>query len=362
MLKKFPVKNIELWPRRTGLFDHSPEAKELMDQSLKRHGALPRFVGRPHPIERGKVQIPFGALTLERVRKRFGADYEVLVDVESRSNVDMILLCDVENSELWHNLPLHYLEIVQAVKIEIGPNGKLTGGAIAQFLGGDWLYKDGRPHTRTYWSLQALELIESGELKATDLAGLNSHQAQELIEELSRRKKRRERDIELAEQAAKRAKQEAERADTEASRQAAEKREAFERSRAEEFRQVVKKEAKQIVGLAPQMRDQKLAARDLKQKVAEIVPPLLKNATLPWITQAATRLANQLDQILGPDDARREKIRELIKHRTQLDDFSKELLREALTALSDRAFQLAEALSQSPTRPTASANPRKLKS
>jgi hypothetical protein len=360
MLKKIPIKNLVLWPPRTGLFDHSPGAKALMDQSLQRHGALPRFVGRPHPTDKGKVEIPFGKLTWERIQKQFGPDHEVYVDVQPRSNVDMIYLFNIENSELWHNLPLHYIEVVDAAKTEIGRNGKATAVAIATFLGGDWVSKTG-PNQRIQWCLAALELITSGDLKPADLFGLNNFQARELIWEVGRRVKQRAKDAELAELAAAQAKQEAERAVTEPARQAAERREKFERSRAQQFRETAKKEAKAIVGLGSEMREQKLAAVDLRRKAAEIAPPLPTTKALPWITQLAKRMASQFDQILAYDDARAEKLRELVKHRMQLDEFSKQLLGDALVALSDRALHLAQALDQSPSKPQANANPRQLK-
>jgi len=367
MNKKFPIRSIELWPPRTGHFPHSLAAHDLMDESLKA-GAWPRLIGRIHPDKRGFVQVPFGALYLERALKKFGPDYELSVELQDMGNDDMFRAFNIENNEAWHNLPISYLEVVHAAKTAaergelqiVRKRTVLTAPDIARYLGGDWDSPTGT--TRMMWCMQGLDLIESGDLKTADLRGLNAFQAKEFIGELSRRKKERERDAEFAEKQAEEAKQLAEKAADEPTRDAAKRRVNFHEQKAVEYRTRAKKETKQIVAeLGPQLRNHKLAAHDVRRKAEELVPSYTPpKKTPPWLFQAAKKMATQVGHILAPDDKRAQEIREIIKVREQLDSFSHELLVEALTDLAERVNQLARALGQPPSRPAADANPKKI--
>src|SRR5215469_6534787 len=368
MNKKVPLRNIELWPPRPGQFNHSLAAHDLMDESLKKSGTLPRLVGRISPTKRGMHQVPFGALFIERATKLFGPDYELSLELGDFSNDDMFRMFNLENNEAWHNLPISYLEVVHAAKaadergeLQIPRNRVvLTGPDIARYLGGDWTSPHGT--TRMQWCMQGLDLIESGDLKTADLRGLNSFQAKELIAELTRRKKERERDAEFAERQAREAKQAAEQAADEPTREAKKRQADFHEKKAVEHRTRAKTEAKKIIDdVGSQCRTYKLAAADVRRKAEEVGPSYkLPKKAPPWLFQAANELHTQLSHILAPDSKQAQEIREIIRCREQLDEFSHELLVGSLTDLAERANQLARALGQPQSRPTADANPRKL--
>jgi len=365
-----PASNVELWPPRTGQFNHTLAAHDLMDDSIAKSGVLPRLVARIHPTKRGMYQVPFGALLLERIKKRFGPDYEVSLELGDFDNDDMIRMFNLENNEAWHNLPISYIEVVHAVRtahrngeIKIGKKSEsLSAPDIAEYLGGDWMNRSGRAKERVFWCMNALTLMESGDVKTSDLVGLSVNQVNQLIEELIRRKKQRERDAEFAEKQAKQAKHDAEKAPDEPTRDAFKRRANFHEQKAAEHRTRAKAETKQLVNeVGTQLREHKLASNDIRRKSEEVVPSYTppKKAP-PWLFQAAKKMATQVGHILAPDDKRAREIREIVKVRDQLDSFSHQLLVEALTDLAERVNQLARALGQPPSRPAADANPKKL--
>jgi hypothetical protein len=371
MNRKLAVGKIEFFPERSGHFPHTLAAHDLMDESLKKSGALPRLVGRIHPTKPGMYQVPFGALMLERITKLYGPNYEVSVELGDYNNDDMFRMFTIENNANWHNLPISYIEAVHALKIahrngdiKVGTkSGNLNPLEIAKYFGGDWIAPDGRAKKRVFWCLRALELMESGDLQIENLYDLGPKQVDELLTEVAQRKVQREKAAQYAERQAEQAKLDREQAADEAAREAAYRRENFQREQAQKHREISKKETKKIIAeLGPQLRSHELGTRDVKRKAEEVAPSIVMPKKPPvWLFQAAKQMSTQLGHILAPDDKRYQTIREIIKFREQLDTFSFELLGGALADLAERCNQLVLALGQPQSPRTANANPRKLK-
>jgi flagellar biosynthesis GTPase FlhF len=268
--------------------------------------------------------------------------------------------------------------------VPAGVQTAYTAQSVGEFLG--WVKASGARDDRVNTSLAALQFIEEGLLKDSDFDGLNMAQAEAVITEARKAKSRRDAAARVhkmqAEQAAREAeaalrrREEAERErkrreaeavqaraahDAEARRraEAEARRHEQERRQAEEARkQAVKRQeaaTQKVQKFAEEGRRQAtvvgravskgMKAGEATKGAGAIAAKVDKKAEQPppQIELFAKRLATDINSILNPDrDPRDAKLKELVRFREYLDDYTRADLARTLEVVASRALDYAK--------------------
>ncbi len=208
------------------------------------------------------MQIAYGHHRREALLREFPPDYEIGIVVRDFDDDAMLKIMARENMEEWGSSAIVEHETVRAVVeaygaglIELPAPGPMARGvryapsfrddglssrlrddnpytahAVAAFLG--WTRADGRPTNKVHATLNALALIESGDLTDRDFVGLSTQQAGALVEETRRMLLAQRREAEEAQRRAAALEAERKAAAERAAKAEAEQAAALERAKA----------------------------------------------------------------------------------------------------------------------------------
>lgn len=414
----YAVKDIEANPfRHIDRYPIRPDKIEALRESLRTTGFWDNVVAR---AANGKAEIAYGHHRLAALKEEFGPNHKVALIIRDLDDDTMIKIMARENMEEWGTSASVEHETIRAV-VEAYAEGLIhlpaphpstaktqirhapsfiAGGepprahrvvaynaqTIGDFIG--WVEPGGKPLKKVSDALAALDFIEDGLLKESDFESLTTKQAQAVIEEARKAKKRREEAARIHRQQAEEAERKAKAA--EQHRQKAEKARLNEEKKAAAARDVQarRKAEQEAARLAEEQRKaeetrhravqrQKEEQRKERASVQEgrraaktvgrAVSSELKSGKIgyrqaadvaikteankangppPGVDDFARRLATDLNRILDPDrDQRVAKLEQLVKFRDHLDDAIRHDLARTLEVVANRALDHARQIS-----------------
>jgi hypothetical protein len=211
---KYKLKDIKPNPFRN--IDNYPINKEkvaALRESIGQTGFWDNVVARQY---NGHPEIAYGHHRMSALREEYGPNHTIELILRPLSDEDMIKIMARENMEEWGSNAQIEMETVKAVVqafaegkiklkavssgkgtqvgfrcapsfLKVGSNGISSGDrrnvynaqTVAEFIG--WVNRDGRAADKVHTALNALELAEKGALDESDLSGIGSEQASELV-------------------------------------------------------------------------------------------------------------------------------------------------------------------------------------
>jgi hypothetical protein len=318
------------------------------------------------------VEIPFGHHRKAAWEQCMGAEDEIEINILSLSDTSMLKMMAHENMEEWGTTAIVEIETVAAVvkayaegKIELNGVPATTEKAviryapsfivgkrspqrgelpyvtqsIANFLG--WIQTTGRPQTKVYTALSALELIEKGIVIEDDFLELTSKQAEALVSETKNREDEREREARELEEKAKEAEGRAAKASTNQARKVAEDQAHSVKEKAARTRAKGKEEATRVgKHLSKGMREGRIATKAAKTEAEKIVGIPKQERELRKLNTFVRQMITDLDSIFS-GDKRSEKLRQLVIAAAEIDYGVRDALIGSLEGVADRALEFA---------------------
>jgi hypothetical protein len=366
---QFKIKNILPNPfRHIENYPIKPEKVDALRKSIQTTEFWCNMIGRP--VGKNQVEIPYGHHRRVALQLEYGDDHLVDIHVQAIPDDRMLQIMANENMEDWGTSAIVEIETIAAV-VEAYAEGKITLHkpaknspelrnapsyimrtsyaayelpytiqTIGEFLG--WVYSDGRAQRKISYCLDALELIEQGEVTAKDFTGLKTTELEAVVGELRKVWKEREASARAAEERAKQAEIEANQATDSQSRSLALQRYRHETKTAAKHRETAKKEGGAVTRhLTAQLRSGQIGRGGVKEEAEKVRN---RQAAKPKkdINDAVYSFTTQtIDKMLATDQPA-EKITELIRFNSELTIGSKRLLRDSLKKLSERALSFSK--------------------
>lgn len=326
MLKTVRVK--DLMPNPFRRLDEYPILREKVDalkDSIASTGFWGTIVGRF--MEDGTVEIAFGHHRRVALQEAYDDNHEVEVIVRDLTNEDMIRMMARENMEEWGTSAWVELETIRATikayaegKIEL-PKADARGGnvrvltldsvsktytkaSVAQFL--EWTKKNHKtglqPNAACEVAFDAIDLLDRGLLKESDLKGLSRDMMRKLVEGIQKIQRAEKEEAKLNRQSAQRAKEQAATV-AEPKEQERYKKQAtiFEEQAEQHDRAADKKPATWGQTAAEQLRGG-AGVRAIREDAATVAASINKTDKIYVADGLAREIAKQLENLARKDD------------------------------------------------------------
>lgn len=367
MLKSVPVKSLKPNPFRR--LDEYPIIRSKIDaliESFETTGywgnVMARQVG-------GVYEIAYGHHRLEAIREYFGKPKSVEIIVRKLTNEQMLQIMARENMEEWGTNAWIEIETIRAT-IEAYGNGDIelpkipvktpashvryvrqaaaqhpfTKNTVAQFLG--WTRSRGKePNNACDCAFNAIDMIDQGFIKESDLRGLKREQLGELIASQWSIYQAHMRVAKANAKRSQEASKSAQSTDDTRERKRLEKQAAVFSEQAEVLEKRAVLEAKQFgKQSANDMRNGKASLRDVRSKADERKPSVRQQAAVLNVEEAMQKTGDLLGRIANGDDQLSAYMGVISKH---MDDASERSIRELdreFAALANRLTKMRNPL------------------
>jgi hypothetical protein len=363
ILRRVAIEKLRPNPFRR--LDEYPILREKVDtlkQSIDTVGLWESIIGRT--AGDGCIEIAFGHHRLEALRQMYPPDHQVRIIVRDLSDEDMLRLMANENRGEWGGSGWVEIETVRATieayangLIELPPvppktpKGKLrhvsqpadlgpyTSASVAEFLG--WTrrnYKGStvRPNHATQVAFLAIDALEEGLIKPSDLIGLDLGHIHELVRGIRKIQRTQKKEAALQRKAAQEERKRAQQARTPRERQHREQSatrfdhqaqgaEIRGKTGAEKFR----KEA------VERFRNGNLSVHGARGLARSMTDPAMLRDKIHTVDDVAMRAGRRLNDFLEEDELAKD-VRFVKANRNDLSDRMAEALLDCARSLQQR--------------------------
>ena len=356
-----PFRNIEHYKINEKKVEH-------LIKSFETTGVWPVIIGRQ--TSNGKIELAFGHHRKEAARQLYGDDHEIEVIVAKLDDEQMLKYMANENQHEFATSFATEMETTQAVvkafaddkiKLDKPEAGSLknryapkfsisqpaksdsdhayTAVTVGKFLG--WLQPNKAPQRRIYTSIAALELIEEGYLKLSQLEDQTVESCRRIIQETTHTRDERIRQFEEA-------KDYADRIETDYQKVKGtpqEKELSYQHKQSKRDLELAEKKLKTEPAAAAERVTAYERNRKKKEKEAKDVARAgLPAKELPTLNQAAEKLRRKIEHVLTSHDELGKMLKEIIEFRKDIDIQTMRFLALALGRLCKRSERCVIAL------------------